>query len=406
VAPERDLAVLSVADEKFHQRRPALARTKNLPRIQDSVTVYGFPIGGNDLAVTKGVVSRIDFGSYYQCSAGLIIQVSAAINPGNSGGPAVVGGRMIGVVFSRSNSGENIGFIIPNEEIDTFLEDVGAGRYDGKLLDISGAEFQRLENESLRRFLKLANSVKGVMVIPARHGAANDVFEEFDVLTKIGPYDVDNDGMVQLPNNLRLAFHSVIPKLAKDNRVPVTLLRKGERVQAFLPVSKQDPRLIREFKGEKLSYFIYGPLVFSSVKADPIFEYTRAKPASYVNRSPLLTRRLDFVRFPGEELVMVASSLFAHKITKGYQDPIGQVLTEVNGVQIKNLRHLVETLRDCPDEFVTFRFAELGTEVLVFRRDEMNQATEGILEDNGISPSRRGSEDMLKVWNRAAATSE
>jgi hypothetical protein len=52
------------------------------------------------------------------------------------------------------------------------------------------------------------------------------------------------------------------------------------------------------------------------------------------------------------------------------------------------------------DEYVIFRFAEKGSEVLVFRTKELNQATEEILEDNGISPSRRGSEDMLKVWRQ------
>jgi hypothetical protein len=47
-----------------------------------------------------------------------------------------------------------------------------------------------------------------------------------------------------------------------------------------------------------------------------------------------------------------------------------------------------------------FRFAERGSEVLVFRREEMNKATDEILDDNGISPNRRGSEDALKVWQR------
>jgi hypothetical protein len=92
-------------------------------------------------------------------------------------------------------------------------------------------------------------------------------------------------------------------------------------------------------------------------KADTIMAYAQIKPASYFNRSPLMTRRMDHVEFPGEELIIVASPLFAHKIAKGYEDPIGQVLIEVNGIKIKNLRHLVETLRDCTDEFLTFRFS-------------------------------------------------
>ena len=55
------------------------------------------------------------------------------------------------------------------------------------------------------------------------------------------------------------------------------------------------------------------------------------------------------------------------------------------------------------DEYYTFRFAGEGIETLVFRRAEMTKATDEILEDNGIAPNRRGSEDMLKVWKMAAA---
>jgi hypothetical protein len=86
------------------------------------------------------------------------------------------------------------------------------------------------------------------------------------------------------------------------------------------------------------------------------------------------------------------------KIAKGYDLALGQVVAEVNGIKVKNLRHLVEILRDCKDEYLIFRFAESGSEVLVFRREEMNKATEEILEDNGIRPSRRGSEELLRVW--------
>ena len=80
-------------------------------------------------------------------------------------------------------------------------------------------------------------------------------------------------------------------------------------------------------------------------------------PGLYTYGSPLIARRFDRVGFPGEELVVVTAPMFAHKIAKGYDDPAGQVVAEVNRVKIKNLRHLVETLRDCRNEFLTFRFA-------------------------------------------------
>jgi hypothetical protein len=96
--------------------------------------------------------------------------------------------------------------------------------------------------------------------------------------------------------------------------------------------------------------------------------------------------------------VAVTAPMFSHKIAKGYVDPVGKVVKEVNGVPIKSLRHLVETIRDCKDEYLTFRFADDWSDVLVFDRKEMEKATEDILEDNGIAPSRRASADLMKVW--------
>ena len=126
-------------------------------------------------------------------------------------------------------------------------------------------------------------------------------------------------------------------------------------------------------------------------------------PGLYTYGSPLIARRFDRVGFPGEELVVVTAPMFTHKITKGYGDPVGRVVKEVNGARIKNLRHLVETLRDCTDEYLTFRFADEWGDVLVFDRAEMDRATEEILEDNGIAASRRGSDDLLRVWKQKTA---
>src|SRR5439155_459715 len=85
---------------------------------------------------------------------------------------------------------------------------------------------------------------------------------------------------------------------------------------------------------------------------------SQVNPGLYVS-GPVVTRRYDRMRFPGEELVVVTAPMFHHKIAKGYADPVGRVVQEVNGTKIKNLRHVVEVLRDATDEFLTFGVAEV-----------------------------------------------
>jgi len=396
-----DLAVLTVKDEKFFEKRPPMPRLDKLPKTQDPVSVYGFPIGGNDLSITKGEVSRIDFFNYGSRGVGLCIQVSASINPGNSGGPALVGDNMIGLVVSRVQDAQIGGYLIPNEEIDIFLNDLKDGHFEGKPMIAPGLLLQTLENQALRRKVKVEPSIRGLLVQSAQIDARPPL-KPFDVIRSIGTYPLDNTGKVQLENGMQAPWPYLVPRLARDQSIPVTVWRQGKEFKAELPVTTKDQRLVRPYEGEPLPYFIHGPLVFAVAKSDDISLYAEMNRTLYLDNGPLVIRREDYVRFPGEELVVVSAPMFAHPIARGYKDPVGKTVKDINGTPIKNLRHLIETIRDSTDEFLTFRFADNWSETMVFDRVEMAKGTEEIMEDHGISPTRRGSPEMLKFWKGSA----
>ncbi len=154
--------------------------------------------------------------------------------------------------------------------------------------------------------------------------------------------------------------------------------------------------MIRDLGGREPSYFIIGPLVLSPVVSEGAESYVQLSPAIFTRKSPLLTRSTDHVRFADEELVAVTTPLFPHRIVRGYDDPIGQVVESVNGVAVRNLRHLVETLREARDEYVIFRFSDDRSETLVFRRTELEAATAEVMSENGIP--RRGISRVMAVW--------
>ena len=397
VAPDIDLAVLKLDDESFFDTRPPLQRASTLPEIKDVVLAYGFPAGGTSLSITKGIVSRIEFVPYSHSVAGLRIQIDAAINPGNSGGPAIAGDKMIGLAFSHLGNAQNIGYIIPNEEIDLFLEDIADGRYDGKPAMYD--DLQTLENPALRAFLNLDGSMQGVVVHRPYKADASSPLKEWDVITRIADTPVDDQGMIKLGTNLRVNFRYLIQKVASNGRVPLTIIRNGKAQQIQLAVSSDRPMLIPDLKGAYPSYFIYGPLVFSTA-TQQILSLLNAKP-EFINalsliRSPLVTRRGDSPDTDHDELVIICSPLFPHKLSKGYSGPAGTVVYSVNGMQVHSLSHLVSLLRDLEDEFVVFELDNRGGEGLVFSRKEMVAATDEILSDNGIRA--QGSADMLRIW--------
>jgi len=405
IAPGIDLAVLKLDDESFFDSHPALARAKTLPDIKDAVTVYGYPEGGTSLSITKGIVSRTEFTEYNFPVSGLRIQIDAAINPGNSGGPALVGDKMIGLAFSHLSEAENIGYIIPSEEIELFLQDIASGQYHGKPAMFD--DLQTLENPALRAYLKLDKSVEGIVVHkPYRTDAAYPL-KEWDVITKIGDTPVDDQGMIKIGDNLRVRFEYLVQKVAKDGKLPLTVVRDGKSVPVELPVATDYPAVIPSLDQGYPGYFVYGPLVFSTATKQFVRGLTTGTRGSrfigYLSYrgSPLLARITDQPAFPGEQLVVVSSPFLPNKLDEGYSDPFSEVIKAVNGIPIKNLAHLVEVLRDAKDKFITIQFAEHLGETMVFPRQEMVAATDGILTDNGIRS--QGTPDVMAIWNAKAA---
>jgi len=400
LAPEMDLAVLAVDDEAFFEARPTLTMAGDLPSIRETVSAYGYPIGGVGLSITRGTVSRIEFGTYAYGETGLRIEISAAVNPGNSGGPAIVNDQMVGLVFGVAVPAQNTAYLIPAEEIRLFLEDIRDGRYDGK--PRFWEDVQLLRNHSLRASLGLPKSTTGVLVRDPYSSDADYPLKKGDVITAVGEHQIDNVGMVRVDDNLRLAFPYLLPKLARQDKVSLNIIRQCKSITVDYPARQTHMPLLRYLKEGKPSYFIWGPLAFSSATGELIDSLETLAPylsAVWALRSsPLITRRNDFLAFEGEELVVV-TSMFPHRISDGYTNATGQVVSHVNGVPIRNLHHLVETLRDSNDRFVEFEFADKYVETLIFNRNEAQAATAEILVDNGIR--EQVSKDLRDVWRKA-----
>jgi S1-C subfamily serine protease len=394
VSPGIDLAVIRLEDESFFDKRTPMVPTSALPEVKETVLVYGYPQGGSTLSITKGIVSRIEFTGYGDGVSGVRVQIDAAINPGNSGGPALIDGKMVGLIFSKLQQADNIGYIIPSEEIDLFLKDIADGHYDGK--PAMHEPLQTFENDALRSFLHVDKKTQGMVVHAPNPADPKDPLRPFDLITKISDHEIDNTGMVKINDHLRLRFQYMIQKVAKDGKVPLAVIRQGKTMTIDLPVKATYPMLIESLKGKYPSYFIYGPLVFSPVTSELAAGFGRFAAALAIIGSPLMTRRGDYPRFEGEQLVVVASPMFPHRIAKGYDSPVFKVVKEVNGVPVKNIRHLVELLRDAKEKYTAIRFDDRASETIVFDHQEALKATDEVLSDNGIR--QQASDDLAEVW--------
>ena len=66
---------MGVEDDKFWEGVNHL-EFGTIPKLEEDVVVVGFPTGGDNLSVTRGVVSRVDIHKYSHCGQYLLaIQV-------------------------------------------------------------------------------------------------------------------------------------------------------------------------------------------------------------------------------------------------------------------------------------------------------------------------------------------
>lgn len=395
IAPGIDLAVIELEDPAFFETHPPAAFADALPEVGSTIEAFGYPIGGDAMSVTKGVVSRIEYAPYYFGTLGLRIQVDAALNPGNSGGPALVGGKIAGLVFSGIDNADNIGYLIPAEEIRAFLDDIADGKYDAR--PQLYAPMQTLENAALRAKLGVDRSVTGLVVTraPSLGAAADDtVLRQWDIVTHIAGTPIDNAGMVRVSENLRLDFNYLVPKTAKDGKVRLSVVREGSPLEVDVPVFADPPRVLKFLSNRHPSYAVIGPMVFTSVYADHV-QVLDSRLLS-ARQSPIVRRAGDAPAFDGEELVLIAPPFLPHPLTKGYELEYFSVLGKVNGERVKNLRHLVELVKNAQGEYLTFEWDDDATETMVFKREELLAACEEIYEDNGIrSPV---SDELKDIW--------
>ena len=391
-----DLAVLKLESSDAISERKPLEIEPTITPLRSEVNVYGFPIGGNQISITKGIVSRIEYTSIGSNLQGLRAQIDAAINPGNSGGPAISNGKVAGVAFSGIQNANNIGYLIHATELVAFLKDVEDGKYDGKpsLWEYS----QTVENPALRAKLKLPKATGGVMVNRIRDTNDNPLRVN-DVIMKIGPHVIDSQGNVKV-DELTLSFAYYCPLLAKDGRVPLTIWRDGQELEVECVARPEVMTQLPYLNGTYPRYFIFGPMAFEAASGELAYSLmadSRWTTSLAMRKSPLASSFYELPNETVEELVLVPSAPFSHRSVKGYR-PIGMsVVQSINGTKLRSLKHLVELLRDCTDEFIEIEFAELGAEKMVFNRKEMAAATESILTDNNIR--KQYSDELDVVWN-------
>ena len=394
----RDLALVQVDDADFNGAHPPVAIMPGLPRDGSRVTVMGYPMGGESLSTTSGVVSRSEWaGLGRRGEPGMRVQVDAAVNFGNSGGPAFVDGKLAGLVFSGMSKAmaDNISYLIATEEVARFLRESEAGAVTGNC--VMHASTQTLENPALRAKLGVGSGTSGVVVIEQKDGP----LQAWDIITKLNGMAVDNKGQVTVEDGRKVDMACAIGRFdpAKDGKtVPVEVIRDGKPLKLDLPAEGARDGVIRARPNGDYPYLVCGPLAFGPMHQDLLQDLgPGGMRIVYLGGSPALPYLTDNRPAKGKELVAVLCPLMSSPVARGYDATPGQTVKSVNGKTFANFNEFVDVMRDAQGDWLVIEFNEQGADRLVFRRQEFMDSTEPVMDANGIR--QPASKDIRDRWN-------
>lgn len=348
-----DLALLKVEDAKFFDGIKPF-EIGETPPVQTQVFAVGYPLGGEGVSITQGIVSRIETvqysHSYYDNH--LAAQLDAAINPGNSGGPVIFDGKIAGIAFQGMGEADGVGYMIHTDVIRHFLKDVSDGKVDGfGMLDLTA---QTLENPSTRRYFKMRDNQSGIAVCEIKDTLqSTPEIKVGDVLLEIDGFKIMNNGKVKNERGENVLYGSISDRKQLGESVSLKVLRGGKEFTATAKLTYPNLSVAPRMYDKTPKYFIIGGFVFSPLTLSYLDEWQNS------DNPPM-----DLVALVGEPLkdgkkeVVVLAQVMSDEVNIGYEYMANCILEKVNGKKILSLKDVAEIVDAQKDGYVIFEFQD------------------------------------------------
>jgi len=350
VSPERDIALLRVTPDGLDLIKQVLGKIPYLPlgdsdmiRRSDEILALGYPLGQQSLKSTTGVISGREQH---------LIQMSAALNPGNSGGPSLNNnGEVVGINAANIPSAQNIGYLIPINDLKIVLDDL----YKVKLLrkPFLGVLFNNATDD-LTEFL--GNPAPGgCYVVEVVKGSTLDKagVKSGDMIYEINGNRLDIFGEMSVPwSEDKISIVDFVTRLSIGEDLHLVAYRNGAHKEMSVKFSQSTlPAIRRIYPGyEDIDYEVFGgmvvmPLTLNHIHAMASSASGLAKFAELKNQA---TPKLIITHiFPNSQLYRARSLA------------IGATINEVNGVEVHTLDEFRASIKDhATDKFLTMKVSD------------------------------------------------
>ncbi|MCK4651383.1 trypsin-like peptidase domain-containing protein [Candidatus Babeliales bacterium] len=340
VCPDRDLALLKLTDESLERIKKDIGKIPYLEfgnsdlilRTQE-ILALGYPLGQERLKSTLGIVSGRERAGF--------IQITAPLNPGNSGGPSLDSeGKIVGINFAGVLEAQNIGYIIPINEVKSAIKDL----YKVKLLrkPILGCIFTVATSDMVKYF---GNPLRGGWYIAKVF--ENTTLEkvgvkENDMLYEVNGYKLDLYGDLSVPwSDDKISLLDFLNRFTVGDDIHFVIYRKGKRKDfrfkldnKYLPPIR---KIYPEWEPEAIDYEIIGGMVVMSLTLNHV--------AILLSKAPSMTKYLRLEE--QHEPVILVTHIFPN--SQAYKSRIltpSAIIDEVNDKKISTLDDFRQAVKE------------------------------------------------------------
>ncbi|KAG5514753.1 hypothetical protein RHGRI_035968 [Rhododendron griersonianum] len=350
VAPECDLAILTVHDDEFwNQVKPV--EFGDMPSPGDKVIIDRLRKDEAYLPLVTACVLGLGMTRYSFWGTKLLaFRVNVGRNGASGGGPAFdERGKCVGLKLQ--SQGYRSGDFVPAEVIKHFIQDYDKnGAYTG--LPLLSIKWQKMENPYLRMLMKMEHDEQGVLITEVGPNYPESVIlKPNDVILSIDGININNDGTVPFLSGRRIEFGYLIGKKYVGDKIVIKVRRGIEICEFTTELATHKQFVPANIIGRPLRYYIIGGFVFTTLS------------------------------FPCMEVMVLKTDINA-----GYETEFtlqNQVLVTFNDKPVEGLNSLVSMVETCNEDFMKFTFGNKKT--LVLPTNIARSRTPDILKAHSIS---------------------
>jgi len=328
IIPHIDLALLRVEEGFKSDVYLELSNSNNIYHAE-KVLAVGYPLGEEGIKVTAGITNGFQDGS---------IQIDAPLVEGNSGGPLISHDfKVIGVNFAGLMNKDTVGYAIPSNLVNNFLNDM---IHDSDKIKLIRKPYLGLSfSKSSEQYVKTFKNCKSGLTISKINNLSplkKQYVDELNILSHIDGKSISNNGNINFNNN-DYSLGDYLNFKKKGDNISLTICNSSKKRLIKLKLIDDTilPNHVKYAPYDKIEYIKYGGLVFMNLSLNHIL----------YNLNNLSNFSLDDINNTDSKVIITK------KIVKApfYIDEDNilsppTVIKKVNGIDVSNLEDVKKAI--------------------------------------------------------------